>query len=127
MESVRMRRWWRVWFYAMVAIIAPFTVPSALHIPDAERIVVICGWLAVALLYAALLWRTRPDGRDWWIQDALTILVFVLAALYQANWPNWRIPSTPALVGGLWAASGLGSSIGPARRWQPPERPAPPS
>ena len=125
MNSVRVRRWWRVWFYAVVAIIAPFTVPSSLHIPDAERIAVISGWVAAALLYAALMWRTRPDGRDWWIQDALVILMFLLAALYQANWPNWRVPPNPALVGGLCAASALGSSIGLARRWQPPERPAP--
>jgi hypothetical protein len=88
---------------------------------------VISGWVAAALLYAALAWRTRPDGRDWWIQDALVILMFLLAALYQANWPNWRVPSNPALVGGLCAASALGSSIFQARRWQPRERTAHPS
>lgn len=127
MNSMRMRRWWRIWVYGVVAIVAPFTVPSALQIPDAERIAVISGWVGVALLYAALAWRTRRDGRDWRVQDALTIMIFLLAALYQANWPNWRIPSTPALVGGLWAAAALGSGIGVARRWQPPERPAPAS
>jgi peptidoglycan/LPS O-acetylase OafA/YrhL len=125
MDSVRVRRWWRVWFYAVVAIVAPFTVPSALDIPDAERIAVISGWVVVALLYGALVWRTRRDGRDWRIQDALIILMFLLAALYQANWPDWRIPSNPALVGGVCAASALGSSIAQSRRWQPPERPAP--
>jgi hypothetical protein len=110
-----------------VAVVAPFTVPSALQIPDAERIAVISGWVAVALLYAALAWWTRRDGRDRRVIDVLTVLIFLLAALYQAKWPDWRIPSNPALVGGLWAASALGGSLRTAWKWKPQESTSPSS
>jgi hypothetical protein len=121
MDHIRVRRWWRVWFYGAVAVVAPFTVPSAVQIPNAERVAVMSGWISVALLYAAVAWRTRRDGRDWRVMDVLTVLIFLLAALYQAKWPEWRIPSNPALVGGLWAASGLGGSLHIARKWKPQE------
>jgi hypothetical protein len=121
MDNVRMRRWWRVWFCGVVAVVAPFTVPSAVQIPDAERMAVTGGWIAVALLYAALAWRIRPEGRGGRVTDVLTVLVFLLAALYQARWPAWRIPPNPALVGGVWAASALGSGIVAARRQKPQE------
>ena len=127
MDNERVRRWWRAWFYGAVAVVAPFTVPSALQIPDAERIAVISGWVAVALLYAALAWRTRRDGRDRRVIDVLTVLIFLLAALYQAKWPDWRIPSNPALVGGLWAASALGGSLRTAWKWKPQESTSPSS
>ena len=128
MNNVRVRRSWRVWFYGAVAVVAPFTVPSALQIPDSERIAVISGWVAAALVYTALAWKARGDQRETRILDVVTVLMFLLAALYQARWPEWRIPgTTPAFVGGLWAASALGSTFAATRRAKPKESNAPPA
>ncbi|HEY0016952.1 MAG TPA: hypothetical protein VGC13_11560 [Longimicrobium sp.] len=110
-----------------MAVAAPFVVPSALVRPDAERIAFTSGWAAAALLYAALAWSARRDGKVWLVQDVLTVVVFLLTALYEANWPGFRIWTVPAAVGGLWAASGLGSSLVAARRWQPSQSSAPSS
>jgi hypothetical protein len=110
MDSTRFRRWWRIWFYAAAAIAGPAAVPSALDRPDAERIAFTTGWAVAALLYAALAWRTRSDQRSTTGLDVMTVGIFLLAALYEANWPGFRIGITPSAVGGIWAAAALGSS-----------------
>lgn len=126
MLGLRFRRWWRVSLYGVVAVIAPFTVPSALDIPDAERVAVTAGWMVAALVYAALAWRTRGQGLAFVILDVITVVHFLLAALYEANWPAFRFWVTPAGVGGIWAATALGSSFRAFWHWQPAEATAPP-
>jgi hypothetical protein len=125
MDSTRFRRWWRIWFYAAAAIAGPLAVPSALDRPDAERIAFTTGWGIAALLYAALAWRTRDGRPAVLVQDAMTVVVFLFAAWYEANWPGVRLWLTPSAFGGIWGAAALGSSFASARSKRPPESPAP--
>lgn len=83
---------------------------------DAARWTLVGVWLAVALLYAMLAWRTRASSRELRGLDLWLVAVLAGTALFEANWPG-RVPNvTPERVALVAAASALAGYLVWARR-----------
>ena len=110
---------WRPVFYVAVLIGTPvlswFARPSADR-TDGARWTYVSVWIGLAVLYALLAWRTRASSREQRRVDILVVVVFAIAAIFEANWPG-RLPNfTPDTIAGVGAASALVAYSGMSAR-----------
>jgi hypothetical protein len=112
MQTLRQRLQWRPVFFLVLLIGTPiftwFARPSAER-TDLVRWTMVSVWIAVALLYAFLAWRTRGSSPAHPANDVFPVVAFTAAAIYESNWPGSLPNFTPDTIVMVTSASALGS------------------
>ena len=108
-------RQWRLYFYAALSVgaVTVLWLGRQGEVRSLEtRTMCVAAWIAAAVLYAALAWKTRAAGREWRPIDIVMLAILALVALYEAHWPDVDLHVTPDGIAMIWAGSAFGSVHG---------------